>query len=75
MFNPPKADGICDIDGSELYQREDDKVETVTIRIRVYLEQTIPLVEYYRKTGKLVEINGAQAVEKVSKDLCVAVNK
>ena len=72
---PPKADGICDIDGSELYQREDDKVETVTIRIRVYLEQTIPLVEYYRKSGKLVEINGAQAVEKVSKDLCVAVNK
>ena len=74
MFNPPKADGICDIDGSELYQREDDKVETVTIRIRVYLEQTIPLVEYYRKTGKLVEINGAQAVEQVSRDLCLAVN-
>ena len=75
MFNPPIKDGICDIDGSELYQREDDKVETVTIRIRVYLEQTIPLVEYYRKSGKLVEINGAQAVEKVSKDLCAAVNK
>ncbi len=75
MFNPPIKDGVCDIDGSELYQREDDKVETVTIRIRVYLEQTIPLVEYYRKSGKLVEINGAQAVEKVSKDLCAAVNK
>lgn len=73
MFNPPKQAGVCDIDGSELYQREDDKVETVTIRIRVYLEQTIPLVEYYRKSGKLVELNGAQAVEQVSKDLCLVV--
>ncbi len=74
MFNPPKQDGICDIDGSELYQREDDKVETVTTRIRVYLEQTIPLVEYYRNSGNLIEINGAQAVEQVSKELCSAVN-
>jgi adenylate kinase len=75
MFNPPKQSGVCDIDGSELYQREDDKVETVTTRIHVYLEQTIPLVEYYRKSGKLVEVNGAQEVEQVSKDLCSAVNK
>ncbi|NOT04130.1 MAG: adenylate kinase [Anaerolineales bacterium] len=74
MFNPPIKAGICDIDGSELYQRKDDEVETVTIRIRVYLEQTIPLVEYYRKSGKLIEINGAQSVEQVSKDLCAAVN-
>ena len=75
MFNPPKQVGVCDIDGSELYQREDDKVETVTIRIRVYLEQTIPLVEYYRKSGKLIEIDGAQSVEQVSNDLCAAVSK
>ena len=75
MFNPPKQVGVCDIAGSELYQREDDKVETVTIRIRVYLEQTIPLVEYYRKSGKLIEIDGAQSVEQVSNDLCAAVSK
>jgi adenylate kinase len=75
MFNPPKQAGKCDIDGSELYQREDDKVETVTIRIRVYLEQTIPLVEYYRQCGKLIEIDGAQSVEQVSRDLCSAVRK
>ncbi|MBI5352815.1 MAG: adenylate kinase [Chloroflexi bacterium] len=73
MFNPPKQTGVCDLDGSDLYQREDDKVETVTKRIRVYLEQTIPLVEYYRKSGKLIEVNGAQAVEQVSLDLCSAV--
>jgi len=74
-FNPPKKTGVCDIDGSDLYQRDDDKVEMVTIRIRVYLEQTIPLVEYYRKRGKLIEINGAQAVEQVTKDLLHALKK
>lgn len=74
-FNPPKKTGVCDIDGSDLYQRDDDKVETVTIRIRVYLEQTIPLVEYYRKRGKLIEINGAQPVEQVTKDLLHALKK
>ena len=74
-FNMPKMAGICDIDGSELYQREDDKVETVTKRIRVYLEQTIPLVEYYRKRRKLIEINGAQTVEEVTRDLLAALNK
>lgn len=74
-FNPPKKTGVCDIDGSDLYQRDDDKVETVTIRIRVYLEQTIPLVEYYRKRGKLIEVNGAQPVEQVTKDLLHALKK
>ncbi len=68
-YNPPKQAGVCDIDGSEVYQREDDKVETVTKRIRVYLEQTMPLVEYYRKAGKLVEINGDQQVDQVTKVL------
>lgn len=74
-FNPPKQVGICDVDGSELYQREDDKVETVTKRIRVYLEQTMPLVEYYRNSGKLIEIDGAQAVEQVTKELLSALKK
>ncbi len=75
MFSPPKQAGVCDIDGSVLFQREDDKFETVSTRIHVYLEQTTPLVEYYRKSGKLVEINGVQPVEQVSKDLCSAVKK
>jgi len=75
MFNPPKQAGVCDLDGSELYQREDDKAETVATRIHVYLEQTIPLVEYYRSNGTLVEVNGAQTVEQVSMDLCSAVKK
>jgi adenylate kinase len=74
-FNPPKKAGICDEDGSELYQREDDKVETVTKRIRVYLEQTMPLVDYYRKRGKLIEVDGTQEVEQVTKTLLSALQK
>ncbi|MFM8426720.1 MAG: adenylate kinase [Chloroflexota bacterium] len=74
-FNPPKQAGTCDIDGSEVYQRDDDKVETVTKRIRVYLEQTMPLVEYYRKAGKLLEIDGTKAVELVTKELLSALKK
>jgi adenylate kinase len=74
-FNPPKQAGICDVDGSELYQRDDDKVETVSRRIQVYLEQTAPLVEYYRQQGRLVQINGAQSVEQVTADLMAALRK
>lgn len=74
-FNPPKQAGVCDVDGSEVYQREDDKVETVTKRIRVYIEQTMPLVDYYRKAGKLIEIDGTKAVEQVTKDLLSALKK
>jgi adenylate kinase len=72
-FSPPKKAGVCDVDGSELYQRDDDKVETVTKRIRVYLEQTMPLVDYYRSAGKLVEIDGTQAVEQVTETLVAAL--
>ena len=75
QFNMPKQPGICDVDGSELYHRNDDTAETVAIRIGVYLEQTMPLVEYYRKRGKLTEINGAQAVEQVTKDLLAALKE
>ncbi len=74
-FNPPKQSGICDVDGSEVYQRDDDKVETVTKRIRVYLDQTMPLVAYYRTAGKLAEIDGTQAVEQVTKELLSALKK
>ena len=68
-FNPPKMAGICDHDGSELYQRDDDKVETVKRRIRVYLDQTLPLIEYYRNAGTLLEIDGTQSIERVTADL------
>src|SRR5512140_2236013 len=72
-FNPPKSAGVCDVDGSELYQRDDDKAETVGKRIKVYLEQTAPLVDYYRKQGKLVEIDGTKGIDDVTADLLSAV--
>jgi adenylate kinase len=68
-YNPPKEAGVCDFDGSELYQREDDRPETVKHRIRVYEQQTRPLIEYYRDRGILVEINGNQAIEQVTREL------
>lgn len=74
-FNPPKEDGKCDFDGSELYQRDDDKVETVKRRIQVYLDQTSPLICYYRDRGKLIEIDGMQSIEQVTQDLLLALKK
>lgn len=74
-YNPPQRPGVCDIDGSELYQREDDKAETVKRRIRVYLEQTQPLVDYYRQRGVLVELDGKQPIEQVTFDLLAAIER
>jgi adenylate kinase len=73
-FNPPRKTGVCDFDGSELYQRDDDKAETVKRRIRVYLEQTMPLINYYQDQSKLLEIDGTQSIEKVGKDLMDALS-
>ena len=74
-FNPPAQPGVCDLDGSELYQRVDDKAETVVNRIRVYFEQTMPLIEYYRTKGVLVEVDGTQPIEDVSTDLMSELNR
>jgi len=55
LAKPPKQDGICDVCGAKLYQRTDDSVETAMGRLKVYDEQTAPLIEYYRQRGQLVE--------------------
>ena len=73
--NPPKKPGVCDLDGSELYQRDDDKAETVSRRIQVYFAQTAPLIAYYRERGLLSEIDGARPIEKVSADLLAVLGK
>jgi adenylate kinase len=73
--NPPKKAGVCDFDGSELYQRDDDKSDTVKHRIQVYFEQTAPLITFYRQRSNLVEINGAQNIRKVTTDLLTALKK
>jgi adenylate kinase len=74
-FNPPIEAGKCDVDGSELYQRDDDKAETVKRRIQVYLEQTSPLISYYRDHGKLMEIDGMQSIEQVTQSMLIALKK
>src|SRR5512145_323471 len=73
--NPPKVAGKCDFDGSELYQRDDDKLETVKNRIQVYFRQTAPLISHYRDHGKLVEIDGTQSIDQVTEDLLAALEK
>jgi adenylate kinase len=71
--NPPQKAGVCDFDGSELYQREDDKTATVERRIRVYLEQTQPLIAYYTQRNLLVEVDGKKSIEQVTQDLLLAL--
>ena len=74
-FNPPKSTGRCDFDHAELKQREDDKTETVTKRIRVYLQQTKPLIDYYQREGILIEIDGSQSIDSVADELYAALPK
>ena len=73
-YNPPKEPGKCDIDGSELYQREDDKSETVLRRIQVYTEQTAPLIEYYQLAGLLAEIDGTVDINDVTRQMLGALS-
>ena len=67
--SPPKVPGKCDGCGGELYQRLDDKVEAVQKRLEVYFAQTLPLIDYYREKGKLVEVDGEKGIEMVTEKL------
>lgn len=69
IYNPPKAAGKCDLDGGELYQREDDKKETVENRLNVNMKQTKPLLDFYSEKGKLHSINGEQDINDVFVDV------
>jgi adenylate kinase len=75
LFNPPQEPGVCDFDGSPLYQRDDDTKETQKRRIEVYFEQTAPLLDYYREKGLLVEIDGEQSIEQVQEDLASVIRQ
>ncbi len=69
LFNPPQQDGVCDLDGSELYQRADDTEETQKRRIDVYFELTAPLLDFYRERGLLAEVDGEQSIDQVQSAL------
>lgn len=72
-FNPSTIPGKCDVCGGELYQRDDDNEETVAKRIEVYENQTSPLIEYYDDKNILLNIDGAQDIDKVFNDVVVAL--
>jgi adenylate kinase len=74
-FSPPETPGVCDHDGLELYQRDDDKKETVKDRLRIYMKDTAPLIDYYSDRGLLKEFDGDQAVEDVTVDLLESVQR
>ena len=71
--SPPNVAGKCDRCGGELYQRDDDNVETVKKRLEVYFAETSPLIDYYRKAGKLLEIDGEGSTDEVNRRIVAAL--
>ncbi len=69
----PKVEGVCDKCGGELYQRNDDTVETVSNRLDVYAAQTAPLIEYYQSKGIMSSIDGSKSMEDVLADIRTAL--
>ena len=75
VFNPPKTAGKCDLCQGDLYQRDDDKPETVRTRLKTFHKQTEPLINYYMQASLLVEIEGEAGVEVVSSRVDGAVRR
>lgn len=71
--HPPKTPGVCDIDGSPLYQRPDDTGEAVQRRLDIFFSETIHLLDHYREQGKLITVNGNQGIEQVHASLLEAI--
>jgi adenylate kinase len=71
---PEKTRGTCDDDGVELIQRDDDKPEAVKRRIQVYVDKTMPVLDYYRRKGLVLEINGDQGVEEIRDEIMQALD-
>jgi adenylate kinase len=71
---PPLRDGVCDSCEGKLYQREDDKEETIKKRLEVYAQETAPLKEYYKKQGNLKTVQGCGAVEEIFSRVCAMVS-
>ena len=65
IYNPPAKEGKCDIEGATLFQRKDDNEETVSNRLKIYENQTLPIIDYYRKKGLLTVINGVGRLDAV----------
>jgi len=68
-FQPPRVDELCDVDGSKLVTRNDDRLEVIQPRIAAYQEQTRPVADYYRRTGRLISINGDRPMDVVTEEI------
>ena len=75
LYNPPKQEGICDKDGSKLDQRDDDTEETVKNRLKINIEQSQPLLDFYKEKNYLVDVNGDQDINQVFKDIQTILDK
>ena len=71
--SPPKTPGKCDKCGGELYQRSDDREETVKDRLGVFFAQTVPILDYYKKQNKLVRVNGNLGMQRVAREIISAL--
>jgi adenylate kinase len=67
--NPPKKEGVCDIDNLPIHQRDDDKPETIRHRFQVYREETLPVIDFYRKNGAFTSVDGNGAIDDVASRL------
>jgi len=75
ISSPPKVPGKCDKCGGELYQRPDDTEETVKERLKVFYDQTIPILDYYKKQNKIIEVNGNLGIQEVAKEVISALKQ
>ncbi|EFH90865.1 adenylate kinase [Ktedonobacter racemifer] len=73
--NPPQIAGICDIDGSELYQRSDDRGEAIQKRLDIFFNDTIHLIDYYDGQQKLIRVNGNQSIDRVQQELVNVISE
>lgn len=69
-FSPPKKERVCDKCGGELYQRDDDKEETIKNRLDIYEKSTVPLIDYYSKKGILKSVNGIGSIDEIFNNVC-----
>lgn len=75
VFNPPKVEGVCDKCSGELYQRSDDNEETVGSRIKVYSDETAPLIDYYTDKGVIINVDGQKDINLVFEDIASALGR
>jgi adenylate kinase len=73
-FQPPRVADTCDVDGCKLVTRKDDSEEVIAERLKAYERQTLPLIDYYRRQGRLREVDGDQAQDKVTAETFQAIN-